>query len=79
MVCWGQCQWSAMLLMCCGARTGETCGCYGSGWSVRAGGNPKRKGSPKNAERPALIILDRKFVELILLVIGVLRDRLILW
>src|SRR6266478_4090068 len=24
--------------MCCGARTGETCGCYGSGWTTSAGG-----------------------------------------
>jgi uncharacterized membrane protein YccF (DUF307 family) len=28
---------------CCGARTGETCGCYGSGWTS-AGGKPRRRG-----------------------------------
>src|SRR5215475_6047910 len=44
MVCWGQCRWSATPSMCCGARTGETCGCYGNGWSVNAGGSRQRRG-----------------------------------
>src|SRR5262245_17718285 len=30
---------------CCGARTGGTCGCYGSGWTS-AGGKPRRLRSP---------------------------------
>src|SRR5262249_23578235 len=32
-----RCHWSATPSMCCGARTGETCGCYGSGWTTSAG------------------------------------------
>src|SRR5262249_27059927 len=27
--------------MCCGARTGEMCGCYGSGWTTSTGGKPR--------------------------------------
>ena len=43
----GAVQWSATPSMCCGARTGETCGCYGNGWSVSAEGS--RRGRRNDA------------------------------
>src|SRR4029453_15939876 len=63
MVYWVQYPWSATFLMYCGARIGETCGCYSSGWSTSTGASfPLFKGQNSCQIRwsPLFVLTSRK-------------------